>query len=66
MPPKSWKIIGSLRTAVAAKQPAWLEANAELIQRQHDDKELSDEQFEEFQSILTQAPPAIGKPPRRK
>ncbi len=55
MPKSSWKFVGSLRTAVAAKKTDWLEENAKLIDEQRKKNELSDEQYAEFQSIIVPA-----------
>jgi hypothetical protein len=55
MPKSSWNIIGSLRTAVSAKNNDWLEQNAKLIEQQRAKHELSDEQYAEFESIVADA-----------
>jgi len=44
-----------LRTAVSAKQPDGLGANAKIIDAQYAEKKLSDEQSERFRSIISAA-----------
>jgi hypothetical protein len=53
IPSDSRGLIGSLRTAVSAKRKDWLEENAKLVEEKHAQKKLSDEQYQEFESIIS-------------
>ncbi len=53
--PDHWRRMESLRTAVSAKRTDWLEANAKLIDKDHADGKLDDQQYAEFQTIIEAA-----------
>jgi len=52
IPSDSQGLIGSLRTAVSAHRKDWLEANAKLVEEKHAQNKLSNEQYQEFKSII--------------
>ncbi len=54
IPADSRQIIGSLRTAVSAKRKDWLEENAKLIETKHAQNKLTDDQYQELKSIISQ------------
>lgn len=53
IPSDSRGLIGSLRTAVSAQRKDWLEQNAKLVEEKHAQNKLSDEQYQEFKSIIS-------------
>ena len=52
IPADSRGLIGSLRTAVSAQRKDWLEQNAKLVEEKHAQSKLTDEQYQEFESII--------------
>jgi hypothetical protein len=52
IPSDSRGLIGSLRTAVSAQRKDWLEQNAKLVEEKHTQQKLSEEQYQEFKSII--------------
>jgi hypothetical protein len=52
IPADSRKLIGSLRTAASAQRKDWLEENAKLVEEKHTQNKLTDEQYQEFESII--------------
>ena len=46
-------LIGSLRTAVSAKRKDWLETNAKLVEQKHSQNKLTDEQYQELETIIS-------------
>jgi hypothetical protein len=52
IPSDSRKLIGSLRTAVSAQRKDWLETNAKLVEQKHSQNKLTDEQYQELESII--------------
>ncbi len=52
IPPDSRQLIGSLRTAVSARRKDWLETNAKIVEDKHLHDRLTDEQYQEFQTII--------------
>lgn len=55
IPSDSRGLIGSLRTAVSAQHKDWLEENAKLVEEKHVQHKLTDEQYQEFESIISLA-----------
>jgi hypothetical protein len=55
MPADSRNLIGSLRTAVSAQRKDWLVENAKLVDKKRSEKKLTDEQYAEFESIISDA-----------
>ncbi len=53
IPADSRQLIGSLRTAVSAKRKDWLEANAKVIEEKRAQNKLTDEQYQELESIIS-------------
>ncbi len=53
VPSDSRGLIGSLRTAVSAQHKDWLEQNAKLVEEKHVQHKLTDEQYQEFESIIS-------------
>jgi hypothetical protein len=53
--PANQKLVQSLKTAVAAGKPEWLESNAKLIEERRTAGQMSDEEYATFQSIITSA-----------
>jgi hypothetical protein len=53
IPPDSRQLIGSLRTAVSAKRNDWLETNAKLVEQRHSQNKLTDEQYQELETIIS-------------
>jgi len=49
------EIIKSLVTAVSARNPEWLKANAELIEKERAGGKLSDAEYQSLSSIVSQA-----------
>lgn len=54
-PAKDQRLLESLRTAVSAHKPDWLEANAKQIDTAHQHGEISDEGYEALHSIVAEA-----------
>jgi hypothetical protein len=52
VPSDSRGLIGSLRTAVSAQRKDWLEQNAKLVEEKRALQKLSEEQYQEFMSII--------------
>jgi hypothetical protein len=55
VPADASQLIGSLRTAISAQKKDWLEANAKLVEEKHKQDKLTDEQYAEFESIISEA-----------
>ena len=53
--PDNLPLITSLRTALSARNDAWLNANEEIIEKRHDEKELNDDAYSAFKKIIAQA-----------
>ena len=53
--PGNRELVGSLRTAVSAKNTEWLEANAKLVDERREKGELSDAELAEFSTIIQAA-----------
>jgi hypothetical protein len=53
IPADSRPLIGSLRTAVSAKRKDWLETNAKLVEQKHSQNKLTDEQYQELETIIS-------------
>jgi hypothetical protein len=53
--PENLRLITSLRTALSARNEAWLEANEKMIEQRHIDKVMSDETYEAFKEIIAKA-----------
>ncbi len=53
IPADSRQLIGSLRTAVSAKRTDWLETNAKLVEQKHSQNKLTDEQYQELETIIS-------------
>lgn len=53
--PKNLHLTASLRTALSAQNSEWLDQNAEVIDERHQSGEMSDEEYEAFQTILEEA-----------
>lgn len=49
------EIVVSLATAVSARNPEWIDSNAELIEQHRADGECSDAEYEAFQNIIAKA-----------
>lgn len=49
------ELISSLRTAVSAQNPEWLEANVKAINERHAGGHMSDSAHEAFQAIIEKA-----------
>lgn len=49
------ELISSMRTAVSAQNPEWLEANVKVINERHAAGQLSDAAYKTFQAIITKA-----------
>ena len=53
--PDNLQLITSLRTALSARNDAWLDANEEIIEKRHTEKELNDNAYRAFKKIIAQA-----------
>ena len=53
--PANRHVARTLRTAVSAKNPQWLETNAKLIEEQHAAAKLSEEEYAALKRIIDQA-----------
>jgi hypothetical protein len=53
--PVNREIISSLRTACSARNPEWLAANADKIEKQRSDGLMNDAEHETFNGIVAQA-----------
>jgi hypothetical protein len=49
------RLIGSLRTAIAARKTDWLEQNAGLVDQRHAEGSLADDQYTALKEIIDQA-----------
>ena len=52
---KNQQLIGSLRTAISARNSQWLEENAKVVEERRTAGELADAEYEEFQTIIAMA-----------
>jgi hypothetical protein len=48
-------LISSLRTAISAKNPTWLEGVSKAVESRRNEAEMSEEEYEHFQSIIAEA-----------
>jgi len=53
--PDNQQLIGSLRTAISARNPEWLEENAKVLEERRTAGEVADAEYEEFQAIIAMA-----------
>ena len=53
--PENQHVIASLRTALSAKNPEWLEQNVALIEKRYEQGKMSDEAYETFKAIVHKA-----------
>jgi hypothetical protein len=53
--PENQQLISSLRTALSARNPDWLEQNAEILQERRAAGRVSDEVFSSFRAIIEKA-----------
>ena len=53
--PDNQQLIGSLRTAISARNPEWLEENAKVLEERRAGGEVADAEYEEFQAIIAMA-----------
>jgi hypothetical protein len=53
--PPNRQLIASLRTALSAQNPDWLEQNAAILQERRAAKEVLDDEFAAFQAIIETA-----------
>lgn len=53
--PANYRLIESLRTALSARNPNWLEDNAKTITKKHADGTMSEGEFTAFEAIIAQA-----------
>ncbi len=53
--PDNQQLIGSLRTAISARNPEWLEQNVEVLEERRAAGEVADAEYEEFQAIIAMA-----------
>ena len=53
--PDNLRLITSLRTALSARNEAWLAANEEIVEKRHAANELNDNAYSAFKKIITQA-----------
>ena len=51
--PQNLQLIASLRTALSAQNPEWLEKNVAIIDQRHQAGEMSQQEYDEFQRIIT-------------
>jgi hypothetical protein len=49
------RLIGSLRTAIAAQNTDWLDQNAGLVEERHAQGSLADDQYDALKAIIDQA-----------
>ena len=53
--PENLHLIASLRTALSAENPEWLEQNAAIIQQRRGAGEVGEREYEAFQAIIQMA-----------
>jgi len=53
--PPNRQLIASLRTALSAQNPEWLEKNAKILEERRAAGQTSEEEFAAFQAIIQQA-----------
>jgi hypothetical protein len=53
--PQNRQLIASLRTALSAQNPEWLEQNAKILEERRTAGELSEDESAAFQAIIDQA-----------
>jgi len=53
--PQNRQLITSLRTAISAQNPQWLEKNAEILEERRAAGNVSDDVYEAFQAIIDEA-----------
>src|SRR5690606_30979089 len=53
--PNNLRLITTLRTALSARNPEWLQMNIDAIEERRAAGEMSDEEYEAFQEIIEQA-----------
>ena len=53
--PDNLRLTASLRTALSARNPEWLEQNVQAISERHAGGAMTDEELAAFQAIITQA-----------
>lgn len=53
--PQNRQLITSLRTAISARNPQWLEKNAEVLEERRAAGNVSDDEYETFQAIIDEA-----------
>lgn len=53
--PQNLQLIAALRTALSAQNTEWLEKNIAIIDQRHQDGEMSQEEYDEFQRIIAMA-----------
>lgn len=53
--PQNQQLISSLRTALSAQNPEWLEQNVKLLEERRAADQVSDEELEAFQAIIEKA-----------
>jgi hypothetical protein len=53
--PENQQLIGSLRTAISARNPEWLKENAKVLEERRTAGEVSHAEYEEFQAIIAMA-----------
>jgi len=49
------QLIGSLRTAISARNAQWLEENAKVVEQRRKAGKMDEAEYEEFQAIITMA-----------
>lgn len=53
--PENLHLIGSLRTAISARNPQWLEDNSKVLEARHAAGKMAEAEYEEFRSIIATA-----------
>jgi len=53
--PENLHLIGSLRTAISARNPQWLEDNSKALEERRAAGKVAEAEYEEFRSIIAMA-----------